>query len=113
MYSNWEHFKQAAKLEKPKKIPIALIVDSPWLPGYSEIDIAEAKQKIGHRAALMGNVPPLDIGVRGTPEEVAQWTKDCLGKVGNQGRLIVSIGGGVSPNTPPESIDALVNAVDD
>jgi uroporphyrinogen decarboxylase len=78
-----------------------------------KIDIAEAKQKIGHRAALMGNVPPLDIGVRGTPEEVAQWTKNCLDKVGAEGGLIISFGGGVSPDTPEENIDALVNAVDD
>ena len=76
-----------------------------------KVDIAEAKQKIGHRAALMGNVPPLDIGVRGTPEEVAQHAKDCLDKVGDQGGLILSVGGGVSPGMPEENIDALVNAV--
>jgi uroporphyrinogen decarboxylase len=74
------------------------------------IDIAEAKQKIGHRAALMGNVPPLDIGVRGTPAEVTQWAQDCLDKVGDEGGLILSVGGGVSPGMPAENIDALVKA---
>ncbi len=78
-----------------------------------EIDIAEAKQKIGHRTALMGNVPPLDVGVRGTPAEVSQWAKDCLDKVAAEGGLILSVGGGVSPGMPPENIDALVNAVHD
>src|SRR5215475_8805613 len=30
----WETFKRAARLEKLDKIPMALIIDSPWIPGY-------------------------------------------------------------------------------
>ena len=30
----WETFKQAARLEKLDRIPMALIIDSPWIPGY-------------------------------------------------------------------------------
>jgi len=30
----WTTFKRAARLEKLDKIPMALIVDSPWIPGY-------------------------------------------------------------------------------
>src|ERR1017187_3563680 len=30
----WETFKRAARREKMNKIPMALIVDSPWIPGY-------------------------------------------------------------------------------
>ena len=45
-----------------------------------ETDVALVKQKMGHRVALMGNVAPLDLGVRGTPEQVyalppTAWTK--------------------------------------
>ena len=29
----WETFKRAARLEKLDKIPMALIIDSPWIPG--------------------------------------------------------------------------------
>ena len=32
--AQWETFKRAARLEKLDKIPMALIVDSPWIPGY-------------------------------------------------------------------------------
>ena len=35
MTTPWERFKQAARLEEPDQIPVALIVDSPWLPGYA------------------------------------------------------------------------------
>jgi len=30
----WETFKRAARLEKLDKVPMAMIVDSPWIPGY-------------------------------------------------------------------------------
>jgi uroporphyrinogen decarboxylase len=73
-------------------------------------DIAEVKAKMGHRVALLGNVPPLDIGVRGTPEQVSAWAKQCLEKGAPGGGMILSFGGGVSPGTPPENIDALLDA---
>ena len=30
----WDTFKRAARLEKMDKIPMAMIIDSPWIPGY-------------------------------------------------------------------------------
>ncbi|HIC89412.1 MAG TPA: uroporphyrinogen decarboxylase [Anaerolineae bacterium] len=75
-----------------------------------EMDIGEVKAKIGHRVAVMGNVPPLDVGVRGTPEEVEQWARTCLDKAAPGGGMILSFGGGVSPGTPAENIDALLKA---
>ncbi len=30
----WETFKRAVRREKLDKIPMALIIDSPWIPGY-------------------------------------------------------------------------------
>lgn len=59
--------------------------------------------------ALMGNVPPLDLMVRGTPEQVEAWALECVRKTGGRG-LILSPGGGVSPGTRAECIDALVRA---
>ncbi len=29
----WETFKRAVRREKMDKIPMALIIDSPWIPG--------------------------------------------------------------------------------
>jgi uroporphyrinogen-III decarboxylase len=73
-----------------------------------EMDIGEVKAKMGHRVAMMGNVPPLDVGVRGTPADVAQWARECLDKGAPGGGMILSFGGGVSPGTPAENIDALL-----
>ena len=72
-------------------------------------DIAEVQAQMPH-IALMGNVPPLDVMVRGTPEQVTTWARSCIEKTGGRG-LILSAGGGVSPDTPPEMIDALVGAM--
>jgi uroporphyrinogen decarboxylase len=64
-------------------------------------DIGEVKRVMGHRVALMGNVPPLDMGVRGTPDDVRQSARACLEKAAPGGGMILSFGGGVSPGTPP------------
>jgi uroporphyrinogen decarboxylase len=76
-------------------------------------DIAEVKEKMGHRVAMLGNVAPLDLGVRGTPEEVYAVAMDCLKKATPGGGMILSFGGGVSPGTKPENIDALLQAAED
>lgn len=31
---DWQILLDCANLKEPKEIPIALIVDSPWIPGY-------------------------------------------------------------------------------
>jgi len=74
------------------------------------VDIAQVKKTMGHRVALMGNVPPLDVAVRKPPEVVAQWARECLDKAAPGGGMILSVGGGVSPDTPPESLDAMLAA---
>lgn len=78
-----------------------------------QTDISLVKQKMDRCAALMGNVPPLDLGVHGTPEQVYSAAMECLEKAAPGGGLILSFGGGVSPGTLPENIDALVQAAKD
>jgi uroporphyrinogen decarboxylase len=73
------------------------------------IDVTEARQKIGERVCLMGNVAPLDLGVRGTPDVVRRAACEVLEKSGGKG-LILSLGGGVSPGMPTRNIHALLEA---
>jgi len=72
-------------------------------------ELAEARRLMGERVTLMGNVAPLDLGVRGAPEQVYQAALDCMRGVDGRG-MILSFGGGVSPETPAENIDALIRA---
>ena len=71
--------------------------------------MSEAYPRMGENVTLMGNVPPLDILARGTADEVYASAENCLKQT--NGRVILSAGGGTSPGTPAENIDALVSAV--
>jgi uroporphyrinogen decarboxylase len=75
-----------------------------------EMDMATVQARLPG-VALMGNVPPLSVMARGTPEQVKAWARECVLKTGGRG-LILSAGGGVSPGTPPEVIDALAGRVE-
>ena len=72
-----------------------------------QTDITEVKQRVGDRMCLMGNVNPLEIGVRGTPEEVKDATLEVLEGSGGEG-IILSVGGGTSPGMPRENILAML-----
>ena len=74
-----------------------------------QIGVAEAREKTAGRLCLMGNVPPLDVGVRGTPEMVAASARQVIAGSGGSG-LILSLGGGVSPGMPKANILALAEA---
>jgi uroporphyrinogen decarboxylase len=78
-----------------------------------EVDIGQMKDIMGHRVALMGNVPPLDVAVREPPEVVAQWARACLDKAAPGGGMILSVGGGASPGMPAESLDAMLEVARD
>jgi uroporphyrinogen decarboxylase len=75
-----------------------------------QTDIAEVKARVGHRLCLMGNVNPLEVGVRGTPAEVRAATLDVLEKSGGEG-IILSVGGGTSPGMPRQNIRAMLEAL--
>jgi uroporphyrinogen decarboxylase len=75
------------------------------------LEAGEAQRRLGGRMRLMGNVNPLEIGVRGAPEEVTRATLEVLERTGGQG-LILSLGGGVSPGMPGENIRAMARAVE-
>jgi len=77
-----------------------------------QTDISEVIDRVGRRMCLMGNVNPLEIAVRGTPEEVYDETTAVLEKSGGQG-IILSVGGGVSPGMPRQNIVAMQKALAD
>jgi uroporphyrinogen decarboxylase len=78
-----------------------------------ETDIAAVREAVGPELALLGNVAPLDTLARGTPEQVLEEARACVEKAAPQGAFILSAGGGASPGTPVENIDALVQAAAD
>lgn len=75
-----------------------------------QTDIADVIRRVGGRICLMGNVNPLEVGVRGTPEQVRAATLDVLTKSRGEG-IILSMGGGVSPGMPRANILAMQAAL--
>ena len=73
------------------------------------IPVEEAVRRTGGRMCLMGNVDPLELGVRGTPEAVAEAALAVIAASGDA-PLILSVGGGVSPGMPAANIKALCEA---
>ncbi len=70
---------------------------------------SEVRAKVGNSLCLMGNVPPLAVGVHGSPDQVKASAREVLRQVNGE-HIILSLGGGASPGTPPANIHALVEA---
>lgn len=77
-----------------------------------ETDIVAARAKVGPDIVLMGNLPPLALLVRGTPEESRAATEALLDRLSAAGPVLVSPGGGVSPGTRLENLQAVIGAVE-
>jgi uroporphyrinogen decarboxylase len=79
--------------------------------GYMH-DLAELKQTIGDRMCLMGNVHPVEVLMRGTPEQVRAESLRCLEAAARGGGFALSSGGVIDRGTPPENLDALIGATE-
>lgn len=76
-----------------------------------QIDMQIAKEKVGEKVCLLGNVKPAETLYKGTPEMVRAEVREIIEKAGDNPRgLIVSSGCEVPFNTPPENIAALIDA---
>lgn len=71
--------------------------------------LARVREWVGPSLCLMGNVAPLETLAQGTPEQVRLEAAACLAAHPSP-RLLLSAGGGVSPGTPADNLDALVAA---
>jgi uroporphyrinogen decarboxylase len=74
-----------------------------------KLDINEVRKRTRGKVCLMGNVPPLELGVRGTPAEVKAAALNLLRSAGREG-VILSLGGGVSPGMSAANIHAMIEA---
>jgi uroporphyrinogen decarboxylase len=72
--------------------------------------IRSVRERVGDSVCLMGNVPPLDVLVRGSAEQAAESAKSCIALNNGHPAFILSAGGGVSPGTPDHNIRALITA---
>ena len=72
--------------------------------------ISRLKNAIGNKITLMGNLPPVEVLARGSKEKVFEESRKALAKGAPGGRFLLSSGGGLAPETPATSIEAMRNA---
>ncbi len=72
-------------------------------------DLNAARQQVGHRVALQGNLDPAVLLT--SPECIRQQVKRVLESYGPGSGHIFNLGHGITPDVPPEHVSALVNAV--
>ena len=75
-----------------------------------QADLGEAHRLLGPQVAILGNLPPLNLLTRGTPEEISAAVKAQLAEKPADCRLMLSVGGGASPGMPKENLLAMLKA---
>lgn len=75
------------------------------------MDMGEAKEKIGDRVCLCGNVSCAFSLVSGTPEEVVEETKDVIRKAAKGGGFICMSSNSIHPGVKPENYLAMIGAI--
>lgn len=73
-------------------------------------DIFQAKQEIGDRMCLFGDVPAAKL-VSGSPGEVEEYCHRLIEEVGCNGGFILAGGCEIPPNAKPENLRAMVRSV--
>jgi len=81
-------------------------------PPLGDVDIGEAKTRIGKRVCLKGNVDPVNTLLKGSPKDVENEISEIINKAGEGGGFIVSTGDQVPRDTPFENIKAFKDAVE-
>lgn len=74
-------------------------------------DLEEAKEKIGDKVMITGNVPPVDVVLNGNKEDIFEAVKRCIQKGHNSPKgFILSTGCQIPIHTPIEKVDWFMEA---
>ncbi len=93
-----------------------------WLEAQAEIgadalgldwavDIGSARQRVGHKVALQGNLDPAVL--LSTPEAIEREVANVLASYGHGNGHVFNLGHGITQWTPPENAAAMLQAVRD
>ena len=105
-----------------ERIPVVFFTKNsdPWLEAIAEsgcdaisldstVDIAKARQRIGERVALQGNLDPYLLFSK--PNRIQQAVIDILDGFGPAPGHVFNLGHGIDPATPIENVTLMVEAV--
>ncbi len=76
----------------------------------AKVDLAYAKEKVGRKVCIAGNVDPINVLMNGSPETVREETRRAIEKASKGGGFILMPGCGVPYGAPKENLKAMVEA---
>jgi len=78
----------------------------------NEASLTEAKEKVGNRVRLMGNVRPSEVMLDGTVDDVKKAVEQCISQAADSPKgLVVASGCSLPTETPFANIHAMMDAV--
>ncbi len=75
----------------------------------SKVDLKVAREILGGKICVAGNVSPTGVFSSGTPQEVIEEAKACLAAWGDGGGYMLTLGCDFSKNVPLENLSALMS----
>ncbi len=75
----------------------------------NKVDLKMARETLGGKVCVAGNVSPTGAFLAGTPEQVREEAQACLAAWGDAGGYILTVGCDFSKNVPLENMKALMS----
>lgn len=113
---------QLTREKDGKQIPVILFTKGGglWLPDIANtgcdavgldwsVDITQARQQIGDKVALQGNMDPAIMATN--PDAIRQEAARILAAFGQGSGHVFNLGHGITPGIKPDNVAALVDAV--
>ena len=82
-------------------------------PEVGDVILKDVKTRYGDRVALLGGLDPVYTFDRGTPETVREAVRQAIADAGAGGGYILSTAEAIAPETPIQSLQAMVQAAKD
>ncbi len=81
-------------------------------PPLGDVELSEAKQRVGDKLFLKGNLNPVETLLRGNREKVGREAVRCIDSASEHGGYILSSACSVPPHTPPANLEVLSEVAD-
>ena len=116
---SYERVKTAVAMQEPDVVPVVHSLASPdmispamhqdWVQKYER----HAKEEIGDRVCLIGNLEPSAVLLQGSVSLVEEHSRQVIEGAGQAGGLILGSGCEVAPAAPQENIKAMIRVARD
>ena len=78
-------------------------------PPGGDVDIAEAKRRVGGKLCIKGNINTFDFMINATPDQVREKCKRLIDQAGAGGGFVLSTGDQCGRDTPHANLHAMVD----